>query len=99
MLFLAPGRNARLVGRLAKAYDTEVVEIDGPDALLAFCRTRRLGLDEAGVDRLMGPATAERYRREKRRTVGGVCCGRRSGGGGALLVVAGSTRHRPAGER
>ena len=69
VLFLAPGRNARLVARLAKAYDTEVVEIDGPDALLAFCRTRRLGLDEATVDRLMGPATAERYRREKRRRV------------------------------
>lgn len=69
VLFTAPGRNARLVGRLAKAYDTEVVEIDGPDALLAFCRTRRLGLDEATVDRLMGPATAERYWREKRRRV------------------------------
>jgi hypothetical protein len=68
-LFLVRGRNARLVRRLAQAYDTEIVEVDGPGDLLAFCQTRGLGLDEASVDRLMGPATAARYRREKRRTV------------------------------
>ena len=65
-LFLTPGRNARLAHRLARAYGIEVAEVEDADALLAFCRARRLGLDEATVAALLGPGTAERQRRAKR---------------------------------
>lgn len=68
-LVVAPGRNSRLVRRLAEAYEAEVVEVDGADALLAFCRTRGLGLDEAEVARLLGPATADARRLARQRKV------------------------------
>lgn len=66
VFFLAPRRNARQVERLAQAYGAEVVEVDGPDAVLAFCRTRGLGLDAATVAGLLGPGVAEELRRAKR---------------------------------
>jgi hypothetical protein len=62
---LAPGRNARLVRRLAEAYGAQVVEADCADALLAFCRARGLGLDESTVTQLLGPVTAEECRRAR----------------------------------
>jgi hypothetical protein len=65
-LVLAPDRNARLVRRLAEAYGAQVVEADGADAVLAFCRARGLGLDESTVAELMGPVTAEEARRARR---------------------------------
>jgi hypothetical protein len=65
-LVLVPGRNAPLVRRLADAYDAEVLEVDGADALLAACRARGLGLDEATVASLLGPL-AEESRRARRR--------------------------------
>jgi hypothetical protein len=68
-LFLTPGRNARLVDRLGQAYGAEVVEVDGADEVLGFCRAHRLGLDDATVVALLGPATVERYRRDKRERV------------------------------
>ncbi|MBA3262131.1 MAG: hypothetical protein H0T69_06625 [Thermoleophilaceae bacterium] len=68
-LVLVPGRNARLVRRLAKVYAAQVVEADSPDAVLAFCRARGLGLDESTVVRLLGPATAAEYRRARRERV------------------------------
>jgi hypothetical protein len=64
-LVLAPGRNARLVRRLAETYGAQVVEADSADALLAFCRARGLGLDESTVAQLLGPVTAEECRRAK----------------------------------
>lgn len=66
VLLLAPGRNARLVHRLAKAYGARVVEVDGAGAVLDFCRARGLGLDESGVVALLGPSTAEKIRRARR---------------------------------
>ena len=69
VLFLAPGRNVRLVHRLGEAYGAQVVPIDGAGAVLAFCRARGLGLDEATVLRLMGSATAEEYRQSRRARV------------------------------
>lgn len=66
---LLPGRNARLVGRLAELYGGEVIEARGADDVLAFCRSRGLGLDEATVAELLGPATAEHSRRARREKV------------------------------
>lgn len=66
VLFLARGRNARLVNRLSEAYGAEVVEVDSADAVLAFCRARGLGLDATTVAALLGPRVAEERRRAKR---------------------------------
>ena len=63
---LLPGRNARLLHRLGEAYGAEVVEVDGPDAVVTLCRERGLRLDESRVAELLGPASAERYRGARR---------------------------------
>jgi hypothetical protein len=65
-LVLVPGRNARLVRRLAEAYGAKVVEADGSVAVLAFCQAHGLGLDESIVAQLLGPVTAEECRRARR---------------------------------
>lgn len=62
-LMLGPGANAALVGRLAAAYDAEVVPVDGPAALLAWCRARGLGIERAAVDELLGPERVADHRR------------------------------------
>jgi hypothetical protein len=69
VLFFQRGRNGRLVHRLAEAYGAEVVEVDGADSVVAFCRARRLGLDPSTVVALLGPANAEEHRRSKREKV------------------------------
>jgi len=69
VFFFQRGRNGRLVHRLAQAYGAEVVEVDGADSVMAFCRARRLGLDPSTVVALLGPARAEEYRRSKREKV------------------------------
>lgn len=66
-LFLLPGRNARLVNRLAKAYGVRVVDARGADDVMAFCQERGLGLDEAVVAELLGPEGEERRRAARRR--------------------------------
>jgi len=66
-LVLAAGRNPRLVGRLAVAYHVPDVEADNPDAILDWCRSRGLGLEEAVVTELLGPAAEERRRARRRR--------------------------------
>ena len=99
-LVLAPGRNARLVCRLAEAYGAQVVEADGPDALLAFCRAQGLGLDPRVVARLLGPKNVEECRRARRqrartaalRLAAAVVVA-------ALLVVAGQVATDPPGDR
>lgn len=65
-LLLAPGRNAGLLRRLADAHRAEVVDVGGPDAVLAWCRARGLGLDEAVVAELLGPEAVARQRRARR---------------------------------
>jgi hypothetical protein len=70
-LVLAAGRNPRLVRRLAGAYGVPVVEAGDSDAVLGWCLTRSLGLDEAVVTELLGPPAQERRharRRKARRT-------------------------------
>jgi hypothetical protein len=64
---LQPGRNAGLVGRLARAYDAEVVEVRGPADLVRWCRERGLGLAPGVVDDLLGAETAQAWRRASRR--------------------------------
>jgi hypothetical protein len=67
---MAPGRNPKLLDRLASTYHAEVIEARGADELLAWCRERRLGLDEPLVAELLGPAQLEdrhRKREQKRR--------------------------------
>jgi hypothetical protein len=66
VLFLAPRSNARLLQRLAKAYGARVVEVDGAEAVLAFCRGHGLGLDSSTVAQLLGPEVAEERRRARR---------------------------------
>jgi hypothetical protein len=65
-LFLAPGRNAKLLARLCRRYRAELVEVHGPDALIAWCHERGLGLDERTVDQLLGPGEADARRRRRR---------------------------------
>jgi hypothetical protein len=62
-VLLGPRANAGLAGRLATAYGAELVPVDGPDAVLAWCRDRGLGLAPAVVDSLLGP---ERVAAERR---------------------------------
>jgi hypothetical protein len=66
-IVVTPLRNAALAGRLAEAYDAEVAAVAGPDALVDWCRERRLGLEAAVVDDMLGPDAAGRARREGRR--------------------------------
>jgi hypothetical protein len=65
-LFVAPGRNAKLVARLCRRYGAELVEVPGPGALLAWCHDRALGLDERTIDQLLGPGEADARRRMRR---------------------------------
>jgi hypothetical protein len=67
-LVLLPGGNARRLERLAEAYGAELLRLDGPDALLAHCRDRGLGLNENVVAELVGtePAAVRRRRRRRR---------------------------------
>ena len=75
-LVVTPMRNAALAGRLAHAYDAEVVAVDGPRELAAWCRERGLGLEAPVVDALLGPGAVAAWRdasrRRARRLVAGV---------------------------
>jgi hypothetical protein len=81
---MAPGRNPKLIDRLASTYHADVIEARGPDALLAWCREHRLGLDEPVVAELLGPEQlADRHRergRKRRRDALGIAA--------AVLVAA-----------
>jgi hypothetical protein len=69
-LLVAPGRNAQLVARLAATHAAEVVDVDGPDAVLAWCRERGLGLAPSVLAELLGSdrlTEAERGTRRRRR--------------------------------
>jgi hypothetical protein len=64
-LLLAPGRNAELLHRLGEAYQVPVVEADGADAVLRWCREHGLGLSDPVVIELLGPAEVEERRRAR----------------------------------
>jgi hypothetical protein len=66
-LVLGAGFNPALVRRLAVAYRVPVVEASSPAAILAWCRARGLGLEEAVVIDLLGPAAEQRRRTRVRR--------------------------------
>jgi hypothetical protein len=65
-LVLTRGRNARLVRRLAEAYGAQVVEANGTDDVVAFCRAHGLGLGASVVAELLGPVASEERRRARR---------------------------------
>jgi hypothetical protein len=71
-------RNPALVRRLAERYDAELIDSTDPKVLLAFCRNRGLGLDEAVVRALLGPQELQRRERMAARLMRG----RRVGRGG-----------------
>jgi hypothetical protein len=62
-LLAAPRWNGALVGRLAAAYDAELVPVDGPGAILDWCRERGLGLQPAVLNELLGPPPPRRLLR------------------------------------
>ena len=66
-LVLLPTGNARRLERLAGTYDAALLRLDGPDALLAHCRDRGLGLAEGVVAELVGTESLSAGRRERRR--------------------------------
>jgi hypothetical protein len=66
-LALLPGRNAGLIGRLARAYGVEVVPVRRPADLERWCRERGLGLTPAVVDEILGAGTVAEWRRTSRR--------------------------------
>jgi hypothetical protein len=65
-LVVTPGRNAKLVARLGERYGAEVIEVTGPDGLLAWCRDRGLGLEEPVLDRLLGADRVLERRKARR---------------------------------
>jgi hypothetical protein len=66
-LVLLPGGNPRRLERLAETYNLELLRLDGPEALLAHCRERGLGLDQRVVAELVGTESLVARRRERRR--------------------------------
>ena len=66
-LVLLPRGNARRLERVAEAYDLELVRLDGPDALLAYCRDRGLGLADSVVAGLVDTESLASARRDRRR--------------------------------
>lgn len=79
-LVAAPGRNRAQIARLADRYEAQVVDVRGPDALLAWCGERGLGISESVVARLLGPERAKPRRSVSRGDVLRVAA--------ALLVAA-----------
>jgi hypothetical protein len=66
-LVLLPGRNPRLLERLAATYDVELLRLDGPAALVAHCREHGLGLAEGVVADLVDTEALAARRRQRRR--------------------------------
>jgi len=67
-VLVAPRANAALARRLAGAYDAELVAVDGPGVILAWCRERGLGLEPPVIQELLGPAGLAEQRRRERAT-------------------------------
>jgi hypothetical protein len=68
-LLVTPGSNQALIRRLADRYDTSLVEVRGPRALLAYCREHDIGMGEDVVAELLGVDPAERRRARFRHDV------------------------------
>lgn len=89
------GRHPALVRRLAAAYSVPVLE-GGPDELVQWCRARGLGLDEAVVTELLGPAVEQRRRRRMRRNALRMVAVAAAVG---LMLALGSIATDPPGDR
>jgi hypothetical protein len=88
------------VCRLAEAYGAQIVEADGPDALLALCRAQGLGLDPHVVAQLLGPQKVEECRRARRQRARAAALRLAAAVGvAALLVVAGQLATDPPSDR
>ncbi|MGH2968795.1 MAG: hypothetical protein ACRDK0_06985, partial [Solirubrobacteraceae bacterium] len=99
-LALVPGRNARLVRRLAAVYGAQVFEADGSDGVLAWCRAHELGLEGPVVTDLLGPAAAESRRASRRKARTDALRIAAAVAMAALLVVLGlQFANDPTGER
>ena len=61
-LIATPGSNQALIRRLAARYETAVIEVRGPRALLAYCREHDIGIGEDVVADLLGINPAARRR-------------------------------------
>jgi hypothetical protein len=66
-LIVTPGSNQALIRRLADRYDTSLIEIRGPGALLAHCREHDIGLGDDVLTELLGVNPTERRRARFRR--------------------------------
>jgi hypothetical protein len=99
-LLLAPGRNAARMHRLAKAYRVPIVEADGPDAVLGWCREHGLGMSAPVVADLLGPGELDERRRARHARVrANVLRLAAAVVVAALLVVLGLVATDPPGDR
>jgi hypothetical protein len=62
-----PGRNPFAIERLSALYGSEILDMRRPEELLAVCRARGLGLQEAVVEALLGVEAIQRRRRARTR--------------------------------
>jgi hypothetical protein len=90
--------NPALLDRLADAYAVPVVDVRGARELLAWCRERRLGLDEDVVAAMLGPRAGEGRRRRARLVRTSVLRLAAVAGAIGVLVALGIT-HEPKGTR
>jgi hypothetical protein len=71
VLFVAPGRNARQIRRLAEAYGAAVIDVGGAvggaQEIVAYCREHGLGFSRSVVENLLGPDEVARARVARRR--------------------------------
>ena len=66
-LVALPGRNVRLIERLAAAYKADVLRLRRPEDLAAYCEAHGLGLAPDVVERLVGRERVARDQRDRRR--------------------------------
>jgi hypothetical protein len=102
-LFVPARANAARLDRLAAAYDAQLVPVRGPDDVLAFCREAGLGLSEATVTELLGPAVVaaadEQRRRERRRNAARWAVAAAIAAGMLLGAAGLGLGHDPSGDR
>jgi hypothetical protein len=96
-LFVGPHANARRAQRLADAYGIDAVRIDGPDAIVVWCRARGLGLARDVVNELLGPdaIAATRQERHERRKRAGIRIAAALAAIGVLVAIGLATTGPP----
>jgi hypothetical protein len=66
-LIATPRSNAALIRRLAERYGTTVIDVNGPRALLAWCREHDIGMSDAVVADIVGTGNPSDRRRARLR--------------------------------